>query len=463
MEAFKKHDDKPLLTSVVAFGQKVTAMTKQPTDRLDEIKKAVDAIPADDSGDEMTFHAIIQAAREYGKYRITNRQGGEPDRNVLLVVFTDEAGSDQQDQQFGVDAALKICKRYQMPVYVVGVPAPFGAKETQVKWVDPDPKFDQTPRWGVVEQGPETLFPERLKLSFTGSEDEDSAIDSGFGPFALTRLCYETGGIYFAVHPNRNVHRAVSRNQIEPFSAHLKYFFDSEIMRRYKPDYVSLEEYGRRVKSNRCREVLLNAARMSHTGALENPMTRFVKTDEGAFSNALSEAQKDAAKLEPKLEMLYQVLKEGEAAREKEFTPRWQAGFDLAMGRVLAAKIRTEAYNAMLAVGKRGLKFKNEKNNTWVLEPSDEISVGSQYQKLADRAKMYLERVVKDHPDTPWALLATKELEQPLSWKWTEEFTDLAPPPRAMPANNNNAPAAAADEQRRMLNRPPVRPVPKKL
>ena len=461
MEAFKKHDDKPLLTSVVAFGKSVQAMTKTPTDKLEDIKKAVDAIPADDSGDEMTFHAVIQSVREYSKYR--TREGSDSDRNVMIVVFTDEAGSDQTDPQFGVDAALKICKRYQMPVYVVGVPAPFGTKETQVKWVDPDPKFDQTARWGVVDQGPETLLPERLQLSFTGSKDEEDAIDSGFGPYALTRLCYETGGMYFTVHPNRNVNKAVSRNQVEPFSAHIKHFFDAEHMRRYKPDYVSLEEYNRRVQANKCRQALLNAARMSHTGALENPQTRFVKRDEAAFATELSEAQKEAAKLEPKLEALYAIIKEGEADRDKELTPRWQAGFDLAVGRVLAAKIRTESYNAMLAAAKRGLKLQDPKNNTWVLTPSDEVSTGSQYQKMADKAKVYLERVVKDHPSTPWSLLAQKELDQPLSWKWKEEFTNLAPPPREVPGDAAAAAVAAANEAKMMLNRPPVRPVPKKL
>jgi hypothetical protein len=458
MEAFKKHDDKPLLTSVVAFGKTVQAMTKTPTDKLEEIKKAVDAIPADDSGDEMTFHAVIAAAKEYSKYCGSSSK----DRNVMIVVFTDEAGSDQTDPQFGVDSAVKICKRYQMPVYVVGVPAPFGQKETQVKWVDPDPKFDQTPRWGVVDQGPETLLPERLRLSFTGSKDEDGSIDSGFGPYSLTRLCYETGGIYFTVHPNRDVNRAVSRNQVEPFSAHIKYFFDSEHMRRYKPDYVSVEEYRRRVAANKSRLALINAAGISQTGALENPQTRFVKRDEAAFTTALSEAQKDAAKLEPKLEALFAILKEGEVDREKELTPRWQAGYDLAMGRVLAAKVRTEGYNAVLAAAKRGLKFQNPKNNTWVLKPSNENTLGSQYQKMAEKAKMYLERIVQDHPDTPWSLLASKELEQPLNWKWTEEFTDLSPPPREMPADAAAAPAPA-DDARMMLKKPPTRPVPKKL
>jgi hypothetical protein len=80
-----------------------------------------------------------------------------------------------------------------------------------------------------VNQGPESLFPERIKLSFTAEREETSPIDSGFGPFALTRLAYETGGMYFAVHPNRNVNRAVSRRETAEFSAHLEQFFDPRL------------------------------------------------------------------------------------------------------------------------------------------------------------------------------------------------------------------------------------------
>jgi hypothetical protein len=348
-----------------------------------------------------------------------------------------------------------------MPVYVVGVPAPFGQQETQVKWVDPDPAFDQTPGWGAVNQGPETLLPERIKLNFAGTNEERDPIDSGFGPYALTRLCYETGGIFFTVHPNRNVNRAVGRREIEPFSSHLKYFFDPEVMRKYRPDYVAAEEYLRRLRQNKARQVLVDAARQSAITPMENPDLRFVKSSEAALANALSEAQKQAAILEPKIEVLYQHLAQGEADRAKETNIRWQAGYDLAMGRVLAVKVRTEAYNAMLAQAKTGLKFKNEKNNTWQLEPADSITVGSQLEKLAQKSKMYLERVVKEHPDTPWALLASRELKQPLGWRWEEDYTNLAPPPRVAMGDATPAPPPANDAARSIQRPPPRRPVPK--
>lgn len=456
-EAFQRHKDKPLLTSVISFGNSVNLRTKEPTDNLAEIKKAIIDMEDDPSGMERVFSAVYLAAEKFQSYRRPDEVTREPERNVMLIAFTDEAGSDQD----GLEKTVKLCRRYEMPVYVIGVPAPFGREKTMVKWVDPDPKFDQSAQWGEVEQGPESFLPERLKLNFSGSKEDDDPIDSGFGPYSLTRLCYETGGIYFAVHPNRNVTKAISRNETTEFSAHMKHFFDPEVMRKYRPDYVSREEYNRRVTSNKARKALVEASLQSSLTPMQSPTVRFVKRSEAELSNQLTEAQKAAAEIEPKIDMLFNLLKIGEGDREKETTLRWQAGYDLAMGRVLAVKVRTETYNAMLAQAKRGLKFKDEKNNTWQLEPSDEISVGSQLEKMAERAKMYLNRVVKEHPGTPWAMLAERELNDKIGWKWKEEFTDLSPPPRMNAGNNNNAPAPANDAAMMLKKAPPKRPIPK--
>ena len=186
---FKKHGDAPLLSSVVAFGERVTLVTKKPTSNVDDLKDAVDSIPNDESGIENVFQAISTAAEHYKRMR-TVHADGKPLRNVMFVVFTDEAGNDQQE----LDRTVTLCQRFAIPVYVVGVPAPFGRRETLVKYVDPDPKFDQSPRFLPVDQGPETFLPERLQLTFGA---RDYSIDSGFGPYSLTRLSYETGGIFF--------------------------------------------------------------------------------------------------------------------------------------------------------------------------------------------------------------------------------------------------------------------------
>ncbi|MEZ6134952.1 MAG: hypothetical protein R3C53_08595 [Pirellulaceae bacterium] len=166
----------------------------------------------------------------------------------------------------------------------------------------------------------------------------------------------------------------------------------------------------------------------------------------------LTQAQQQAARLEPQLAQLAGVLSTGEEHRDTEISPRWIAGFDLAYGTVLAHKVRTETYNLMLAKAKRGMNFDKEKNNTWVLKPDAEISVGSRLEKEGQRALELLNEVADKHQGTPWGLLAARELRNPIGWKWIEEYTDLNPPPqRNNTPNNNPTPPPPHDDQARML------------
>ena len=65
-------------------------------------------------------------------------------------------------------------------------------------------------------------------------------------------------------------------------------------------------------------------------------------------------------------------------------------------------------------------KFKSDKSSTWILEPSDEPTGISIDDKMAVKAREYLNRVIKDHPGTPWASSAERELAAPIGWKKSE-------------------------------------------
>ncbi|MBM3998184.1 MAG: VWA domain-containing protein [Planctomycetes bacterium] len=443
--AFAARADKPLLTRVYWFGEHVRAALKDPTDNIETIKKAVSNIPVDPSGIERVFSAVYLAARDASRFRDIDPETGEPERNVMIIVFTDEAGEDQD----GLESTVKVCRKDGVSVSVVGAPAPFGRKETFFKYTDPDGAFDQSVRWFVVDQGPESLYPERLRIAFPDPPEEEVPIDSGFGPYALTRLCVETGGTFYSVHPNRRSGRSVSRGETDAYAAHIEHFFDSDAMRRYRPDYVPQEEYERRVKANAMRSALVAASQLSWIRAAERPVLRFVPNDAAQFAALLSEAQKTAALLEPSLQQLHEILRKGESARDQEASPRWQAGYDLAMGRLLAVKVRTEAYNAMLARARRGMSFSNPRDNTWVMEPAESLADagGGPLDAQAERARFYLRRVIDQHPDTPWAHLANQELESPFGWKWVESFTDRSPrpaPPAGPPSPSNPPPNSAS-------------------
>jgi hypothetical protein len=114
----------------------------------------------------------------------------------------------------------------------------------------------------------------------------------------------------------------------------------------------------------------------------------------------------------------------------------------------------------MLAKAKQGMRFADAKDDTWQLVPANEISVGSTLEKQAEQAKTYLERVVREHPKTPWALLAEKELAEPFGWAWKETYTGVNQP-RQVAASNNNRPRPPRDDKAKMLPRPEKRPPPK--
>jgi len=444
---------RPDLTNiVVAFGQNVSLVTPRPTDEVDDVVKAIESIPIDESGAEMTFTAIKRTAEAARIYRTSN-----PKRNVMIVVFTDEVGNDQDK----AEDTTKFCAMLGIPVYVVGVPAPFGLAEVRMKYVEFDPKYDQEEQWVVIEQGPETFYPEVVRVRSGRFADE--AIDSGFGPFSLSKLCADTGGIYFRVHANSGARGRVTDEMTAPLSSRLRYFFDPDVMRAYQPDYVSQAKLKEEIGRNRAKAALVEAARKTVVEPMESPQTVFPRKDEGALKGLLGEAQKVAARLQPKLDALYQLLESGRPDREKIREKRWQAGYDLALGRVLAVKVRTDAYNLMLAQASLGMNFKNPKSDTWKLEPSDQVKVGSATEKLAKQATELLTRVVNDHPGTPWALLAAEELRMPLGYEWTETFSDVNGEKPMAAGNNVNVPNARADDKKKMLGPPKPKRDPKRL
>ncbi len=427
--AFKKHKDKPLLTAVVGFGASSQLLTPRPTDQLEEIEAAIEAIQDNHSKKENIFGAVAMVAEKFRNYR--SPSNGQ--RNVMLIVFTDESGDDISR----LDATIDLCQKLAMPVYVVGRPAPFGRRVAYVKWVDPDPNFDQRPQWVPVSLGPESVAPERLKLHVLGSQGRDELLDSGYGPYSLTRLCHETGGIYFSAHPNRTVGRYVSRSETDRLMAHFSVFYSPETMRRYQPDYIPEQEYMRRLQKNRAKQALVKAAQLSWTSPIEDVRLRFPKRDEASLARSLSRAQRSAALLQPKIDRICQLLLSGEKQREALRSPRWKAGFDLALGRALATKVRCEGYNTALAQAKQGMAFRSERNNTWLLV-AGETFTSSSLEKMAKKSRQLLEQVQKEHAETPWATLALQELQNPLGWRWKESYTYL-PPPNI--GNGNNQPA----------------------
>jgi hypothetical protein len=399
-----------LLHAVGAFGQDITFVLDPPSPRLRELSVALESVPPDESGREVTFAAVKAAVERYLPYRT------EQGHYVIVVVISDEAGDDDQL----VDEVAVAPREYGIPIYAVSVPAPFGRPAALASSVEAPGELPTEGNWRPLRQGPESRALERLQLGFWAGSSDLDLLDSGFGPFGLERLCRTTGGDVLALRPSPRDAGYLRAPTLEWPSASTTRF-DPQVMRRYAPDYVSQAEYERLLATNKARRALHDASRLDYLQLVEFPRLEFVKRSEAELAKLLSSAQQVAARLEPAVGRLYETLADGEDDRDSLTGRRWQAAYDLALGRAAAARVRIEGYNAMLAALKRGKTFENPSSSRWVLEPAETMEASSALQRIADQARECLDRVIADHPSTPWALIAKRERETPIGWRWTEK------------------------------------------
>ena len=227
-----------MLHAVATIGQRTSFILDPPTSDVQALATALHAAPADDSAQETTFAAIAEAVERYLSWRTVEH------REVLLIVLTDEAGDDEEQ----VDDVLEAPRKYGIPVYVIGVPAPFGRVAALPASVESAATSDADDR-KPIRQGPESRELERIQMGFWGGSTDLELLDSGFGPFALERLCRATGGAFIPLRtPPFGATIPAGGGQWPAIGAHR---FEPQIMQRYRPDYISRPDYDRLVAENR--------------------------------------------------------------------------------------------------------------------------------------------------------------------------------------------------------------------
>ena len=405
-----------LQTAVVSFGSSTNFITPEPVDDVGEIVKAIRKIKSDGTPTENVFGAVGQVINKWRSYRTKLR------RNMMVIVVTDERGDDFELLEQTVQTARRVGVR----CYCVGNAAPFGREKGYVLWKYEDGGEEYLP----IDAGPESVAMERLNLGFWGGRGRDlDQMSSGYGPYALTRLCAETGGLYLVAEDS------VRGPQ-----------FDFSVMRSYTPDYGPIREYEKELVSNAAKGALVMTARKTNVDRIVSPQLVFRADTDTVLRQQATAAQEPAAVFDFNLQQMQSMLERGEKDREKLVSPRWRAAYDLAMGRVLAMRVRAYGYNVVLADMKSTPKsFEKKGSNHWRLVPAADILGGPSVKKLAKKAKEYLTRVIDEHPGTPWAELAERELSQELGWDWQEFAVNLAPANRG--GNNNPDGPQFADEE----------------
>ncbi|MBI3862055.1 MAG: VWA domain-containing protein [Planctomycetia bacterium] len=380
-----------LQTMAATYGEGFKFLTDKPIEDVKSLIPKVREIPDDPSGKENVFGAVSQVVTRLKKEK-------EKNRSILIFIITDEKGDDAEKY---LEDTITACRRQGIKVYAVGNAALFGREKGYVAWKFPEGDTEDI----EVDAGPETVEPEALALGFFGGRGPDLArMSAGYGPYALTRLCKESGGQYLIAQEDTKGEK-----------------FDPAVMRNYQPDYRPIRDYMKSVEKNKAKGSLIAAAKATKLDAVTIPRLEFPAYNDNVLRETITEAQKPAAEMIYKIDRLVEILSQGEKDRDKVTEPRWRAAYDLAIGRALAMKVRTFGYNAMLAEMKATPKsFQKKDSNEWKIEPSKDINAGQAVKKIEKQASMYLKRVIDDHPGTPWARIAERELSTPMGWQWQE-------------------------------------------
>ena len=392
-----------LMTMVVGFGQGRKSMLPEPTNDPAAIVSAIREVPLDTSGIESTFQTVTSIVKAWGKFKDGKGQAYQ----TVVIVVTDEVGDDEPQ----LESAIASASAAKVPVYVLGSPALFGKVEGRMNYTDP--KTKKTYYNIAVRQGPESVALETIHLPFWYGGDQYNNLDAGFGPYALSRMAGATGGIYFITRLNNS-----------------RLSFDPNAMREYRPDWVSVEQYARSLEKDPIRGAVSQAALITQQQLPGQPGLTFPPADVPEFKEAMARNQETIARIEYTVNEALDPITKVAKLRDREASRRWQAHYDLIRGRLLAMKIRCAEYQTACAKMKKDApKFKDAKSNAWRLMPTEEILSGDKVANVAKETKALLKRVIDDHPNTPWALLAKRELKDPFGFKWVETYVP-PPPPR---------------------------------
>jgi len=381
-----------LFTAVASYQDQTKLITPQPVESIGDVVAAVRKIEPDKSTPKENVFAAARLVMD--KWDTFRRSQGR--WNKLVFIITDEKG-ENDDAVANLEDAITTAKRQQFRVYVAGNAALFGQEKNTIPWTYDDGYVGSA----TVDQGPESAFPMLLQLPFWGSGQV--RLSSGCGPYALSRLTAETGGMYLITEDSASMQ------------------FNPARMREYMPEYEPIRVLEGRIMQNDAMKYLVETSQQTYLDSIPLPTLLFNSENDNQLRTELTEGQQRMVESEYWVDRMFKMLQQGSKARGSLSSARWQASYDLAMGRLLAMRVRLKGYNVVLAQMKSNLRqFQKPGSNEWRLVSSQEIDTGPEFRTKAAEARELLKRVIDEHPNTPWEQLAVRELQQDMGWTWQE-------------------------------------------
>ena len=421
-----QRDGDTLLTVIMSYGAEIhnhMVPKGRPTSDIPKILQAIDQIPNDKTGKEVTNRAIHDVVTEYRRIATQGK------RKLVIIVVSDESGDDGEM----VEEALQAAKSASAPIYVMGRESVFGYPFAHISWIHPQTGGHH---YLQIRRGPETPYAEQLQID--GFHRRYDSHLSGFGPYEQTRLVRDTGGMFFVL-PNEE------QNVVD--NDRRKY--DALDMKEYIPDLSARIEYARERDGSKFRAAIWQAILMLNP---YDPANKDAEVPTGWFTRDPKEYGPALIQWRDRIVRTLQVMAKAEEIlesvrplREKESSVRWRASYDLILGQMMAYRLRLFQYLIGLDQYARSVptyKFKDPKSNRWSvgigqkeLLPTDaqqekflKVTLKDMQKFQADATKQ-LQSVIDAHPRTPWAKRAEWEISRGFGPVFQEHFHIPPPPP----------------------------------
>ncbi|MGC3968468.1 MAG: VWA domain-containing protein [Pirellulales bacterium] len=412
-----------LWTGVVSYGKTFAVHTTKPTTVQKEIEAAIDAVPVDESGEEMMCYAVDQSVANFRQF-----SGAGGGRQLMLVLVSDESGN-PDDNVRSLEPTIAACKQARASVYALGREAVFGYPFAHMNWT----VTRQAVGGGTmsrsyvvpVDRGPETPMVELLQTE--GFQRRMDAHPSGFGPYEQVRLARETGGMFLMLpSPELLLFR---RDET---------VFDFEAMRPFLPDLRDRASYAKERDYSPLRALIWKV--INDLNPYKPEIGRYINLAQ-RFSGDRAEwnREMDAEMAKAKQYVLYldaaeKALRGAQPLRGREKEPRWRAHYDLTLAQVVAYKARVYEYGAYLALFRQNPKpfdppTANRELGGWNLNERGATVADKITKPIAENASNMFRAIIAEYPGTPWATRAEYELRRGYGIDLRPWYFNPNPPP----------------------------------
>jgi hypothetical protein len=142
--------------------------------------------------------------------------------------------------------------------------------------------------------------------------------------------------------------------------------------------------------------------------------------DETRFKGEVKKDQMEVAQVILDLKEELEALQAAGKKHRKKESKRWQANYDYVLARLEAQIAYLDEYDALLGQMRKELPPRDPKqHNGWRLASLRELPRSdSDAKKLAGEANKLLDKIGKDYPNTPWAVLAKRDKYSALGLEW---------------------------------------------